>query len=280
MKYLLFLLTLITGALLLSFALNHKDMATSREAEAGQISESARDKKIPVIVELFTSEGCSSCPPADEVLAGLDKTQPVTGVEIIALSEHVDYWNRLGWADPYSSAQYSERQSQYARAFGRGDIYTPQMVVDGQMEFVGSNMDKARSTIARSAKSPKANVQIATSPSQDGEKRDQVRLKVSVDNLPDVSEGDTAEVWLAVTENGLSSSVSRGENAGRKLAHSAVVRRLDSIGRITSRGAFSAEPTIEIARAWKRKDLRAVVFVQERESRRVLGGAALALADE
>ena len=279
MKYLLFLLTVITGSLLLAFALNHKDATTSTETEAGQMPEHARDRKTPVIVELFTSEGCSSCPPADEVLARLDRMQPVPGVEIIALSQHVDYWNRLGWADPYSSAQYSERQSEYARAFGRGDIYTPQMVVDGRMEFVGSNLDKARDAIAQSARSPKAAVQIARSPSPDNAKKDQVRLKVRIENLPDSSAGDTAEVWLAVTENDLSSSVSRGENAGRKLAHSAVVRKLSAIGRISSQDAFTADPVIDISKGWKRKDLRVVVFIQERKSRRMLGGAALALAE-
>ena len=277
MKYLLFLLTIMTGALLLAFALNQKGATTYTETEGGQM---ARDGDIPVIVELFTSEGCSSCPPADEVLSRLEKTQPVPGVEIIALSEHVDYWNRLGWADPYSSAQYSERQSQYGQSFGRGSIYTPQMVVDGRIEFVGSDMDKAHDAITRSARLPRASVQIALSPNRDSMKKDQVRLNVRIDNMPDASAGNTSEVWLAITENNLSSSVSRGENAGRKLTHTAVVRRLSSIGRIASEGAFSAEPVIDIAKGWKRKDLRAVVFVQEHKSRHVLGGAALVLAGE
>ena len=277
MKYLLFLLTITTVALLLAFAMYQKGATTFTETEAGQI---ASDGSIPVIVELFTSEGCSSCPPADEVLARLEKTQPVPGVEIIALSEHVDYWNRLGWADPYSSAQYSERQSQYGQAFGRGSIYTPQMVVEGRIEFVGSDLDKARDAIARSARSPRASVQIARSSNQDNAKKDQMRLNVRIDNLPDSSAGDMPEVWLAITETNLNSSVSRGENAGRKLTHTAVVRRLSSIGHISSEGVFSAEPVIDIAKGWKRKDLRAVVFVQERKSRHMLGGAALVLADE
>jgi len=101
-----------------------------------------------VVVELFTSEGCSSCPPADDVLSQLAHRQPVAGVKVLALGEHVDYWDRLGWRDPFSSAMYSTRQSNYdAQVFHRHGVYTPQLVVDGQLEYVGSDVS-ARSTSA------------------------------------------------------------------------------------------------------------------------------------
>lgn len=271
---------LVIGLLVVFGVDTNRDAATSTVTEAGQAVKTDGNRRTPVIVELFTSEGCSSCPPADDVLARLDKTQPVPGAEIIALSEHVDYWNRLGWADPYSSAQFSARQSKYAQTFGNDDIYTPQMIVDGQIEFVGSNMGKALDAITRAARSPKATVQVTPVGSQAEAKDGAIQLRVQVENCPQVSAGDVAEVMLAVTENDLRSNVARGENAGRKLSHSAVVRKLISIGSVDSQGgnAFTAEPNVLLDRGWKRDRLRAVVFVQERASRRILGAAVISLA--
>ena len=228
----------------------------------------------PVLVELFTSEGCSSCPPADELLARLEQTQPVAGAEIIALSEHVDYWNRLGWADPYSSAEFSERQNSYARAFDTDDIYTPQMIVDGRVQFVGSNRDRARQAITDASRAAKARVEISLR----GATVDSANLAISISDLQSAWTGDSAEVLLAITESGLRSSVSRGENAGRSLHHTAVVRTLSSLGNIDSQSkSFSAEPVVRIEKKWKRENLKAVVFVQERASRRVLGAAQISM---
>jgi hypothetical protein len=224
--------------------------------------------RAPVLVELFTSEGCSSCPPADEVLQELERAQPVKGAEIIPLSLHVDYWNYIGWADPFSSAAYSERQNGYAQAFARGRIYTPQMVVDGRAEFVGSDETRAQNAVRDAAQQPKAVIVLQKSGPQ--------TLSVKIEKTPAVSAGDTAEVVLAITESGLRSSVSRGENAGRRLTHTAVTRQLAVIGSI--KGAeFTATPAWTPDKAWQRDNLRAVVFVQERRSRRVLGAGSISL---
>lgn len=238
--------------------------------------------RVPVLVELFTSEGCSSCPPADDLLIQLEKTQPVSGAEIIVLSQHVDYWNRLGWADPYSSAEFSTRQSDYATAFNQDGVYTPQMVVDGRTEFVGSNSGRAREAITRAASAPKAAITLSRNDSPENAHAGAITLQARVDNLPAVSAGDTAEVLLAVTESNLRSSVSRGENSGRRLTHTAVVRQLGVIGTAMSgKGeAFTASPVVTLSPNWKRENLRAVVFVQERNSRKVLGAVAVNLGNQ
>src|ERR1043165_7446623 len=176
------------------------DGAGKIEAAGGDAPLNGGGVRAPVVVELFTSEGCSSCPPADALLARLDKEQPVEGAEVIALAQHVDYWNNLGWADPFSAHEFSERQNEYAAHFGGDSVYTPQMVVDGGAEFPGSNSGKAFDGIARAAREPQAEGSLARVDDQtDGA----LRLSVRVVRLPKLTDGDTADVLLAVTESGL-----------------------------------------------------------------------------
>lgn len=222
----------------------------------------------PVIVELFTSEGCSSCPPADALLSEYAKSSPLPGVEVIALGEHVDYWNHGGWADPFSAAKFTARQNDYSNAFHLDSVYTPQIVVDGKAQLVGSDGDAARAAIARAARLPKAQVTLSeTAPG---------RLSVSVGHLPASAASDPADVFLAVTEDNLTSAVGGGENVGRHLSHSAVVRALVPIGTITGR-TFTASPSVTLKPGWRRGHLHAVVFAQERESRRIVGASEIAL---
>src|SRR5262245_5218232 len=239
----------------------------------------ANEKRTPVIVELFTSEGCSSCPPADALLSRLANGQPVPGVEIIALGEHVDYWNHIGWQDPFSSSAFSKRQGEYARIFGSGRVYTPQMVVDGQVEFVGSDASRALAAIAGAARASKASLEVVDASNLEGTPAGAVTLELRATGVPAISKRDTLEIFVGIAEGALESSVSRGENAGRKLKHDAVVRKLSIIGRVS---ASQAEPitsrhTIALENHWRRGNLRVIIFLQERNSRRILGATAVSL---
>jgi hypothetical protein len=222
----------------------------------------------PVLVELFTSEGCSSCPPADSLLSRLGRVQQVPGTEIIVLEEHVDYWDRLGWRDPFSSAAVSARQSEYGQALGGREIYTPQMIVDGRTEFVGSDEGDALRAIRAASATPKPAVRLSWAGGD--------ALAIQVEPLTNAARSDAPQVYLAVAENMLRSDVKRGENAGRALEHDGVVRQLIAVGKTdTGSTGFSSTVSVRAADEWKRANLRAIVFVQERQSRRVLAAAAI-----
>jgi hypothetical protein len=227
----------------------------------------------PVIVELFTSEGCSSCPPADALLARLEAQQPVANAQIIALEEHVDYWNDLGWVDPFSGAEWTERQQDYAISLGNRNPYTPQLVINGHTEFAGGRDQQALQVIAHAAKETKTDVSVTPGPPD----RHSEHLDVAIGKLgQNAASGDSPEVWLAITEAGLHSAVARGENAGRELNHASVVRVLRKIGTADQNKdvSFSRDVTVALDSGWKRENLRAVVFVQEKKNRRILGAAA------
>ena len=224
----------------------------------------------PVIVELFTSEGCSDCPPADTVLQTLVDTQPVGGADIIGLGQHVDYWDRLGWKDRFSSAALTSRQRAYAARFRNESIYTPQMVVDGRAEFVGSDAGAARRAIEKALGSPHATVRLAVN----GVSTAAVVVTVSANDMPPGAKGDRADLVVAVTEDELRSDVKRGENHGRVLAHAAVVRYMATVGEA---GAAPVRAEIAVQPDWQREHLKIVAFVQEQQSRAILGAASLAL---
>jgi hypothetical protein len=239
---------------------------------------SAREPGLPtearasvgVLVELFTSEGCSSCPAADKVLAQLLREQPVAGAEIIPLSLHVDYWNRLGWKDPYSSKAYSARQQQYAKVFGPDKLYPPQVVVDGREEIIGSDDVAVRRAVAGAAQRPHLPLRITARGVDRG-------VTVSID-LPPAPPGDgPVDVYIALTEDDLSSAVKRGENVGRTLTHVAVVRKLQTLGTL-EKEAFVADGRLPLEVGWKAAKMRAVVWLQSRSSNHVYGAASAAWA--
>jgi hypothetical protein len=219
---------------------------------------------VPIVVELFTSEGCSSCPPADELLAKLEKTQPVSGARLIVLSEHVDYWNRLGWRDPFSSEGFTARQNEYSFAFQQDGPYTPEAVVDGRKGFVGSDGREAKDAILDALKQPKAHVTLTATGGDGG-----INLAVDVKDIPGSKDAD---VILAITETGLQSNVKSGENSGRLLKHTGVVRKLTVLGR-TKGAEYSTQTSVALPKEWKRENLRAVVFVQDRHTKHIVGAA-------
>jgi hypothetical protein len=206
----------------------------------------------PVLVELFTSEGCSSCPAADQLLSELVRTQPVPGVRIIALSEHVDYWDHQGWKDPFSNAVFTRRQQEHAGP-AASDVYTPQILVDGGAGVVGSDRAAVLNAIRGAAGTAKAPM---TAQWTDGELR---RLHIE---MPADSRTAGATVFLAVTEDDLQSSVTRGENEGRELKHDGVTRRLVEAGRADRAGAFKRAVPVSMNSGWKLKNVHVVAFAQ------------------
>jgi hypothetical protein len=216
--------------------------------------------KPPVLVELFTSEGCATCPPVERNLAVLEREQANPDAEIITLALHVDYWNRQGWTDKYASPLFSQRQTIYGQKFKISSIYTPQMVVDGTKQLIGNKLSEVQKAISESAKVQKANVELS---------RADEKLRVKVSGIP---KHEDASVYLAIAENNLTTKVERGENGGRTLEHSAVVRYLKPLGRILPQdNEFEIETTLDVQPDWKRVDLKFVVFLQENQSRRILG---------
>ncbi len=213
----------------------------------------------PILVELFTSEGCGNCPPADAQLAFLDTTQPVQGAEIITLGFHVDYFNDRGWKDEFSSPAFTDRQNKYVKRLKLDSIYTPQMIVDGQKQFVGSDGSQAASVIAKAAVPVKPNVDVELN---------EKRVEINVQNI---SKHEAATVYLAATENNIVSNVKAGNNGGKTLKHSSVVRALAEIATLTSdQSGIKMSVNIKPSPQWKTENLRYVVFVQENESGRVI----------
>ena len=221
----------VLGALLLS---------TIVSSHAAQPS-SAPAARAPVLVELFTSEGCSSCPPADDVLATLVAGQPVAGADVIALGFHVDYWDQHGWVDRFSSHAYTERQNYYAAAWREAHIYTPQMVVDGATQFIGSDARAARQAITAAAGSAKVPVRLRHAEGARHRRQTAYRSRSRSAASPGASA--KAEVCVAMTEDGLVSDVRRGENANHRLAHAPSFAHSSASARWRSRRASRRRAT-------------------------------------
>jgi hypothetical protein len=220
----------------------------------------------PVVVELFTSEGCSSCPPADAMLTKLSHQRDTNIAKLILLEEHVEYWNNGGWTDPFSGPTYTQRQYDYTKDLHLATPYTPQIVVDGRAQASGNNPQAVQQLILGAAKTLMPATVTLHRDSPD-------KLQVSVDNAA----GAKLDVILAVTEDDLTNNVRAGENSGRTLTHSAVVRELHRLGS-TADGKFDKTVSLPDKSGWKKDNLRVIVLVQNPSSGAILGAAEVPYA--
>jgi len=237
---------------------------------SGDRSAAAADTSAsPLLVELFTSEGCSSCPPADVWLQQIDAAQPVPGVRLIVLSEHVDYWNHDGWKDPFSSAFISDRQSDYVRALGLKSPYTPQVIVDGSSDLRISDAQQVEQTFQKAATTPKLPIRILAA-TLDPKNPDMVRVQVEVQGN---SINRNADLYEVVALDHAESQVLRGENSGKHLTHVAVMQNLTKIGRLEKGKNFSREVETKLKPGTDPSNVRLIIFAQEAGPGRVLGAA-------
>ena len=211
----------------------------------------ANPVRMPVLVELFTSEGCSSCPPADRLLQQIDS-------HAIVLSEHVDYWDQQGWKDRFSSHAFTERQEAYARRFGIDGPYTPQMVVDGAAQFLVGDARRTSQEIDKAVDRPKATVQVSRAGSN---------VKVAIWEAP-----AAADIMMAIADDGAITKVSGGENKGRDLRHVAVARSIRKIGTVSRGGFYNGQVPVPTGSAAQ----RIIVFLQEAGQGRVVGAGVSA----
>ena len=228
----------------------------------------------PVLIELFTSEGCSSCPPVDVLLKKLDAGQPIPGAQLIVLSEHVTYWDHDGWKDPNSSPALTERQNSYESALGEQTPYTPQLIVDGTHQVRASDPKQIQETLQKAAATPKVAVRIGDV-SVDAENPTQLRARIETDaNF----ENHSADIYVAVALDHVESQVLRGENGGRHLVHVAVVQELTKIGKLPKEKAFAQDVQLKLKPGTDPKNIRLIVFVQESGPGKVVGAALRKLA--
>ncbi len=228
----------------------------------------------PVVIELFTSQGCSSCPPADRLLSKLARDPKLAG-RVIPLAFHVDYWNHIGWTDPFSAKAWSQRQQGYARAFKSNRIYTPQLVVAGTTEVVGSNESGARRLISDAlAAEPAGIVTVsAESPAADG------RLKVKTGARLARAASGPLDLWVVVYETGLTTPIDAGENASLTLHNDYVVRRLEKALSLPGAAGSdnSAELTLGLDKRWNRANLGIAAFLQDPKTLAIQGAAVAGL---
>lgn len=238
--------------------------------QGGSIEAQKPDRPaVPILIELFTSEGCSSCPPADAWLQKMDSSQPIPGATLIVLSEHVDYWDHDGWKDPFSSPSMTERQNAYVHAFGLNSAYTPQVVVNGASELHLNNSQEMEDVFQKLASAARMPVTIG-SLSVEGIAPAVLRAHVEIGNEVEKHGGD---VYGAIALDRAESRVLRGENGGKQLTHVAVVIGMQKIGKLQKGRDFAVDFQSKLPSTLEPRNLRFVVFVQEPGQGKILGAA-------
>ena len=235
-------------------------LATAATLTAGADRAARAADEAPVVVELFTSQGCNTCPPADAYLGELAKRP-----DIVALALHVDYWDYIGWKDPYAISIATDRQRAYANSFGKGFVYTPQMVVDGAAEAVGSHRATVAEEIADALKVPGRFAVKIVNKAND-------QMVVTVPAAP--SDGKSATVWLVMYDRSHTTDIKRGENGGKRLTYYNVVREFRKIGTWTGKAM-----TIPVKADADGRD-ECAVLVQYDGTGRIVGAGKMALADK
>ncbi len=213
------------------------------------------------VVELFTSEGCSSCPPADRILSRLTAETQRDHRRIYTLSFHVDYWDRLGWRDPYSSSANSDRQRQYAELMKLQSVYTPQMIVNGRIEFVGSDQSKLNDAIKKALSlNSTASFSKLNVTAKEGQK-----IAVNYEAKGDIK---GCEIHFALVSKHESTAVKRGENGGHQLDHTNVVRQF-----LTIPAAAQGEATFDLSPVPDGNNWLVIAYIQHTDDLRIIAAA-------
>ncbi len=266
MKHVLVILSL-AGALSISSCAGE---ARSFERKA------AGGRSRTVVLELFTSQGCSSCPPADALLSRL-RREDFGGSTVIPLAYHVDYWNHLGWSDPFSSPRWSQRQNLYARALKSSQVYTPQLIINGAVQLVGSADGAIRAEIERQlGGADRGAVFIDRVALAGNELTVDLRARLDVR-----TSGGPANVVVVLFENGVTTAVASGENARRNLSNDAIVRWQEERLALSANGVESkTSVTIPLSPGWRPDRLGVAAFVQDRDSLAIHASAARGVGEK
>ena len=263
-------LSLVCTSLILLLSLKVAPALNARGSQGENKTAAAETTSAtPVLIELFTSEGCSSCPPADIFLQKLDRGQPIPGAQLIVLSEHVTYWDQDGWKDPNSSASLTDRQSSYEGALGEKTVFTPQLIVDGTQQMRLGSPQQIKDLLQKAAAAPKVPIHIGEI-TVDAGSPTTLRAHLETDaNF----EKHNADVYVAIALDHVESQVLRGENGGRHLVHVAVVQELTKVGKLQKGKTFTHDVQLKLKPGTDPKNVRLVALVQESGPGKVLGAA-------